>query len=64
MKREDTRELSKRISGKSKKPKMFVYNFRPAGADYRMRLEFKKQDISKDDIIAILEEIINKLKSK
>jgi len=64
LKREDTRELSKRILGKSKRPKLFVYNYRPEGSDYRMRLEFKRQDISREDIIAILEKIIKELKEK
>ena len=64
LKREDTRDLSKRMLGRVKRPRMFVYNYKPAGAEYRMRLEFKQQDISKDDIIRILEEIIKNLKSK
>jgi ParB family chromosome partitioning protein len=64
LKREDTRELSKRMMGKAKRRRMFVYNYKPTGADYRMRLEFKNQDISKDDIIRILEEILKNLKSK
>jgi ParB family chromosome partitioning protein len=64
LKREDTRDLSKRMMGKTKKARLFVYNYRPKGADYRMKLEFKNQDISKDDIIRILEEIIRNLKSK
>jgi ParB family chromosome partitioning protein len=64
LKREDTRDLSKRMMGKTKKTKMFVYNYRPKGADYRMRLEFKHQEVSKDDIIKILEEILQSLKSK
>ncbi|MGB3861711.1 MAG: ParB/RepB/Spo0J family partition protein, partial [Candidatus Aminicenantaceae bacterium] len=61
LKREDTRDLSKRMMGKLKRPRMFVYNYKPAGSEYRMRLEFKNQDISKDDIIMILEEIIKNL---
>ncbi len=64
LKREDTRDLSKRMMGKAKRPRMFVYNYRPAGAEYRLRLEFKHQDISKEEIIKILEEIIQSLKSK
>ena len=63
LKREDTRDLSKRMMGKIKRPRMFVYNYKPAGSEYRMRLEFKNQDISKDDIIKILEEIVKNLKS-
>jgi ParB family chromosome partitioning protein len=64
LKREDTRDLSKRMMGKSKRPKLFVYNYKPEGSDYRMRLEFKRQDITNEDIIQILEEIIKSLKSK
>lgn len=64
LKREDTRDLSKRMMGKAKRARMFVYNYRPKGADYRLRLELKHQEISKEDIIKILEEIINNLKSK
>ena len=64
LKREDTRDLSKRMMGKAKKSRLFVYNYRPKGAEYRMRLEFKNQDISKEDIIRILEEIIKNLKTK
>ena len=63
LKREDTRDLSKRMMGKTKRPRMFVYNYKPAGSEYRMRLEFKNQDISRDDIIRILEEIVKNLKS-
>jgi ParB family chromosome partitioning protein len=64
LKREDTRDLSKKMMGKAKKSRLFVYNYRPKGAEYRMRLEFKNQDISKEDIIRILEEIIKNLKTK
>lgn len=63
--REDTRDLAKYLKGKTKKIKFYVYNFVPEDTDkYRLRLEFKKQTISKQEIIQILEEIIEKLKSK
>ena len=63
--REDTRHLAKKISGKqTKKQKRYVYNYKPEGRDdFRMKLEFKKEKISKNEIIAILEEIISKLRS-
>ena len=64
LRREDTRELSKRIKGTEKKVKRFVYNYRPKGSDYRLRLEFKKQEITRDEIIHVLEEILKNLKSK
>ncbi|MBN1222813.1 MAG: ParB/RepB/Spo0J family partition protein [Candidatus Aminicenantes bacterium] len=63
LRREDTRELSKRIKGSEKKAKKYVYNFKPTGSDYKIRIEFRKKEISKDDIIKILEEVITSLKS-
>ncbi len=64
--REDTRELSKLFKGKTKKIKYFVYNFVPEDQSstdlFRMRLEFKKKSISKQEIIEVLESIIAQLK--
>lgn len=63
--REDTRELSKLLKGKTKKPKFYVYNYVPEGSDrYRLRLELKKQTMSRQEIIEILQEIIEKLKKQ
>jgi len=63
--REDTRDLSKHLKGKTKKLKYYVYNFVPDDTDnFRLRLEFKKQSISKTDIIEVLEDIIRRLKAK
>lgn len=63
--REDTRDLSKYLKGKTKKVKYYVYNFVPEDTDkYRLRLEFKKQAVSKLEIIEILEEIIRALRSE
>jgi len=64
LRREDTRELSKKIKGSDKKAKRFVYNYRPKGSDYRLRLEFKKEEITREQIIMVLEEILKNLKSK
>lgn len=64
LRREDTRELSKRIKGSEKRAKRFVYNYRPKNSEYRLRIEFKKQDITREEIIHILEEILNNMKSK
>jgi ParB family chromosome partitioning protein len=64
LRREDTRELSKKIKGLEKRVKRFVYNYRPKGSDYRLRLEFKKPEISREEIIETLEEILKSLKSK
>ncbi|MCJ7581039.1 MAG: ParB/RepB/Spo0J family partition protein [Candidatus Aminicenantes bacterium] len=63
LKREDTRELSKNIKGSETKIKRFVYNYRGVDPEYyKLRIEFKKQDIEKKDIIRILEDILIKLK--
>ncbi len=61
--REDTRDLSKLLKGKTKRHKAYVYNFIPEGTDkYRLRLEFKKQTVSRQEIIDILEEILESLR--
>lgn len=65
LRREDTRELSKQIKGKTKGLGHFVYNYKPSSAEYyKLRIEFKRKSVSKDEIIKVLEEIIKRLKSK
>jgi ParB family chromosome partitioning protein len=65
LRREDTRELSKKLKGKQKTSKPFIFNYAPQQSDqYHLRLEFKKHMVSKDEIIRVLEEIISRLKSK
>jgi ParB family chromosome partitioning protein len=64
LKREDTRDLSKRIIGKKvKREKNFVYNYVPEDKKFRLRLEFKEHDVNKNKIIRMLEEVIKKLRS-
>jgi ParB family chromosome partitioning protein len=63
--REDTRDLAKFLKGKTKKLKYYVYNFVPDDTDkFRLRLEFKKQTVSKQEIIAVLQEIIDQIRKK
>lgn len=63
LKRTDTRELSKKIKGKKTvRPRYFIYNYAPKDSDYRLKMEFKKENVTKEEIIDILEKIINKLK--
>lgn len=64
LRREDTRELSKKLKGKVKRLKHFVYNYSTEADFFRLRIEFKKNNVTKDEIIGILEDIIIKLKSK
>ncbi|MCX7975070.1 MAG: ParB/RepB/Spo0J family partition protein [Candidatus Aminicenantes bacterium] len=63
LKREDTRQLSKQIKGKIKKAKPFIFRFLPKDKKYVLKIEFKKENVSKNELIAILEEILSKLKS-
>jgi ParB family chromosome partitioning protein len=61
--REDTRDLAKYLKGKTKKLKYYVYNFVPEDTDrFRLRLEFKKQTVSKQEIIDVLQEIIEQIR--
>jgi ParB family chromosome partitioning protein len=63
--REDTRDLGKYLKGKTKKLKYYVYNFVPNDTDkFRLRLEFKKQTVTKQEIIAVLQEIIDQIRKK
>jgi len=64
LKREDTRELSKRIKGKETESiKRFVYNYRPKERKtWKLKIEFRKQIVEKKEIIEVLEEVIRKLK--
>ena len=65
LRREDTRELSKKIKGKTPSTKPFVFNYSPQPNDsYHLRLEFKKHSVSRDEIIKVLEEILSRLKTK
>ncbi len=63
--REDTRDLSKDLKGIQRKQKYFIYNFKPKERDtYKLRIEFKQENVSKEEIIEILKEVIKKLKSE
>jgi ParB family chromosome partitioning protein len=63
--REDTRDLAKYLKGKTKKLKYYVYNFVPSDTDrFRLRLEFKKQTVTKQEIIAVLQEIIDQIRKR
>ncbi len=65
LRREDTRELSKKLKGKPKPARPFVFSYAPAANDYyHLRIEFKKHSVDNDEIIQVLEEIIAKLKAK
>ena len=65
LRREDTRELSKKIKGKQKHGRPFVFSYTPAANEYyHLRIEFKKHSVDNNEIIQVLEEIIDRLKAK
>ncbi len=65
LRREDTRELSKKLKGKQRHTRPFIFSYSPAANDYyHLRLEFKKHSVDNTEIIQVLEEIITRLKSK
>lgn len=62
LKREDTRDLSKQIKGKVKTPEKYVYNYQKKDKLCKVKIEFRKSKVTKEEIISILEEMIKKLK--
>jgi ParB family chromosome partitioning protein len=62
LKREDTRDLSKMIKGKEKKIDKYVYKYEEKDKSFKLKIEFKQQRVTKDEIVQILEKLIKKLK--
>ncbi|MGB9764606.1 MAG: ParB/RepB/Spo0J family partition protein [Candidatus Saccharicenans sp.] len=68
--RTDTRDLTKLFKEKESanekiKPKFFVFNYIPKdNKSYKLRIEFKKQVVSRQELINILEEIIENLRKE
>lgn len=66
LKREDTRDLTKLFKGKEnpeKKIHHYVFNYSPKeDKTYNLRIEFKKETVSRQEIIRVLEDLLSKLK--
>lgn len=67
--RTDTRDLTKLFKEKEEqekqKPKYFVFNYVPKdNKNYKLRIEFKKQVVTRQELISILEEILENLKKQ
>jgi len=62
LKREDTRELSKKIKGREKKVDRYIYKYQEKDKSFKLKIEFRKQRVTKDEIVEILEKLIKKLK--
>ena len=66
--RSDTLDLTKLIKdrdqGEQTKSKPYVFNYIPPDSKtYKLRIEFKKQVVTRQELITILEDVIKKLKS-
>lgn len=67
--RTDTRDLTRLFKEKKEltkeKPKYFVFNYVPKETkSFRLRIEFKKQVVTRQELIKILEDIIKELKQE
>jgi len=67
--RTDTRDLTKLFKEKEElerqKPKYFVFNYVPKdNKNFKLRIEFKKQVVTRQELISILEEILENLKKQ
>ena len=67
LKREDTRDLTKLFrekESKTKRPKHYIFNYRPKeDRSFSVRIEFKKESVNRQEIIKVLEDLLEKLKS-
>jgi ParB family chromosome partitioning protein len=70
LKREDTRDLTRLLKGKETaaaggRPKHYVFHYSPReDKTYRLRIDFKKETVSRSEIIRVLEDLLAKLKTR
>jgi ParB family transcriptional regulator, chromosome partitioning protein len=59
-----TREQVRKVAAKPKpgRPKAFVFSYRPPTKTFNLKLQFKKSDVDKKEVIAALESIIADLR--
>lgn len=59
-----TREQARKVAAKPKpgRPKAFVFQYRPPAKTFNLKLQFKKSDVDKSEVIAALEGIIKELR--
>lgn len=60
--REQARKVATAKSAKPGRPKAFVFQYRPPTKTFNLRLQFRKSDVDRKDVIAALEGIIKELK--
>ncbi len=59
-----TREKARKVAAKPKpgRPKAFVFHYRPAAKTFNLKLQFKKAEVDKAEVIQVLEGIIAELR--
>ncbi|MGB4298798.1 MAG: ParB/RepB/Spo0J family partition protein [Candidatus Saccharicenans sp.] len=67
--RSDTRDLTRLFKEKERKDeaksKHYVFNYNPPDSKaYKLRIEFKKQVVTRQELITILEDVLKKLRSE
>jgi ParB family transcriptional regulator, chromosome partitioning protein len=59
-----TREQARKVAAKPKpgRPKAYVFQYRPAAKTFNLKLQFKKSEVDKTEVISALEGIIEELR--
>ena len=60
--REQARKVVAKQIPKPGRPKAFVFQYRPAAKTFKLRLQFRKSDVDRTEVIAALESIIAELR--
>ena len=60
--REEARKAAA-VRPKLGRPKAFVFQYRPAAKTFNLKLQFKKSDVDRSEVIAALESILTELRS-
>lgn len=50
--------------GKAGRPKAYIFQYRPTNQAFRLKLDFRKSDVAKDEIITALQTIIDELRNQ
>lgn len=60
-----TRAQARKLAARPKpgRPKAYVFQYRPPTKSFRLRLQFAKSDVDKNELIAALEGIIAELRT-
>lgn len=62
--REQARRAAAAKPSKIGRPRAFVFQYRPAAKTFNLRLQFRKSDVDRTEVIAALESIISELRKE